>query len=72
MKSSRLQEMIGEIFSDETIRKQFLTDPRSLISQFSLTAQEKTAVLATYDRLGLAGSDSTQLEAVIDPMEDWW
>jgi hypothetical protein len=71
MKSSALQEMIGKIFSDEKTKHQFIANPESIISRYSLSTQEKKAVLATYDRMGLAGGDSAQLEAVIEPLEDW-
>jgi len=72
MKSQALQELVKKIFSDEKTKAQFLKDPESVLSQFSLTEQEKKAVLNTHARLGLVTSDSPQLEAVLDPTGMWY
>ena len=71
MKSQALQELVKKIFSDEKTRKQFMSDPDSVLSQFSLTEQEKKAVMSTYTSLGVVTSDSPQLAAVIDPNGTW-
>ena len=70
MKSQGLQELIKKIFSDEQTKSRFITDPNSVISQFSLTEEEKKAVLSTHTKIGLA-TDSAQLEEVIGPLS-WW
>ena len=67
MESQALQELVKKIFSDEEIRSQFMANPDSVLSQFSLTEDEKKAVLKTHARLGLMTSDSAQLEATIEP-----
>ncbi|HEX76529.1 MAG TPA: hypothetical protein G4O12_08150 [Dehalococcoidia bacterium] len=71
MKSQALQEMIKKVFSDEKTKLQFMSNPESVIAQFKLTEQEKTAVLNTHARLGLATADSQQLEAIIEPLSNW-
>ena len=71
MKSQELQELVRKIFSDEEIRAQFMANPDSVLSQFSLTEDEKKAVLKTHVRSGLITSDSVQLEAIIEPYA-WW
>jgi hypothetical protein len=72
MKSRTLQELINQIFSNAKTKQQFLNNPESVISQFSLTEQEKRAVLDVHSRIGLVTTDSPQLEAVIDPNITWW
>ena len=71
MKSQALQEMIKKVFSDEKTKLQFKSDPESVIAQFKLTEQEKTAVLNTHARLGLATANSQQLEEVLEPRAIW-
>ena len=71
MKSQGLQEMIKKIFSDESTKLQFKSNPESVIAQFKLTEQEKQAVLNTHAKLGLVNSNSQQLEAVLEPT-NWW
>ncbi len=56
MKSQALQDLVKRIFSDETAKSQFMTDPQSVISQFDLTEAEKRAVLSTHAKLGTDGS----------------
>ena len=71
MESQALQELVKKIFSDEEIRAQFMANPDSVLSKFSLTEDEKKAVLKTYARSELITSDSVQLEATIEPYA-WW
>lgn len=71
MKSQALQELVKKIFNDEKTKQQFMTNPESILSQYSLSEQEKKAVLSVHNKIGLATSDSGQLEAVIDP-RGWW
>ncbi|MDD4874536.1 MAG: hypothetical protein PHE15_06165 [Dehalococcoidales bacterium] len=71
MKSQALQEMIKRIFSDETTKQQFLANPNDVISQYKLTQHEKTAVMNTHARLGLATSNSGQLAASVEPLMLW-
>lgn len=71
MKSQALQEMIRKIFSDEAIKAQFVSSPESVISQYSLTETEKTAVLNTHARLGLVTADSATLKSEIGPLAIW-
>ena len=71
MGSQALQELVKKIFSDEESKAQFITNPDSVLSKFSLTEDEKKAVLNTHGRLGLVTSDSAQLEAAIQPTI-WW
>ena len=72
MKSQALQELIKRIFSDEKTKLQFESDPDSVLAQYSLTEQEKKAVLSTHAKLGLVTSGSPQLEATLNPTWDWF
>ena len=72
MKSQELQRLVKQIFGDEKSKAQFISDPESVMSQFSLTDQEKRAVLKTHTKLGLVGSGSTSLAATMDPLTYWW
>jgi hypothetical protein len=71
MRSQALQELVKKIFSDEKTKAEFMSNPDNVLSQFSLTDQEKRAVLNAYAKMGLVTSDSGQLEAVIGPTA-WW
>ena len=71
MKSQELQHLVKKIFSDDKTKQQFISNPDSVISQFSLTDQEKRAIKNIHTKLGLVTSDSEQLEAVIGPTGTW-
>lgn len=71
MKSQVIQELVKKIFSDEKTKQQFISNPEGILSQFSLSEQEKRAVLSAHAKIGLVTSDSGQLEAVIGPSA-WW
>ena len=72
MKSQALQELVKKIFNDEETKLQFMSDPDSVLAQFTLTEQEKKAVLNTHAKLGLVTADSQQLEAALDPNFIWF
>ena len=72
MKSQGLEELVKKIFSNEEAKKQFISDPDSVISQYSLTEQERRAVLSTHAKLGLVTSDSTQLAEALEPYIKWF
>ena len=71
MKSQALQKMVRDIFSNETTKAQFESNPEGVLSRYSLTSQERTAVLNTYKNMGLVTSDTPQMEAAIEPMGTW-
>lgn len=71
MKSPALQELVKKIFGDDKTRSQFMADPDSVLSRFSLTEQEKKAVLNTRAKVGLVTSGSQQLEATLDTTDEW-
>jgi hypothetical protein len=71
MESKELQELVKKIFSDKETRSQFMANPNSVLAKFSLTENERKAVVKTYTKLGLVGSNSIQLEGVIEP-NSWW
>ncbi len=71
MKSQALQELVKKIFGDEKTKSEFMLNPDSVLDQFSLTKQEKKAVLNTHARLGLVTSGSQQLEASLDATSGW-
>lgn len=69
---SQLQEMVKRVFSDESTKEQFLANPDSVMSRYNLTEHERTAVLNTSSRLGLATSDSPALAASIQAGIIWF
>jgi len=71
MKSQSLQELVKKIFGDEKTKSQFMANPDSVLSQFTLTEQEKKAVLNIHAKLGLVTSDSGQLEVALNPTWQW-
>ena len=71
MKSQAVQELVKKIFSDEKTKRQFMSNPDSVLAQFALTEQEKRAVLKIHAKLGLVTADSPQLEAALDPTAYW-
>ena len=71
MKSQALQELVKKIFGDEKTKYEFQKDPDSVLAQFSLTEQEKKAVLKTQAKLGLVATGSEQLEATLDATGGW-
>lgn len=72
MESLALKQLVSTIFSDKDVRAEFIKDPESVISRFSLSEQEKKAVLSTHAKLGLVTGDSIQLEETIGPMSMWY
>jgi len=72
MKSQALQELVKKVFGDEKTKAQFLKEPDSILTQFTLTEQEKKAVMNVHAKLGLVTGDSQQLEAVLDPTIFWY
>ncbi len=72
MESTELKQLVSKIFSDKDTRAEFLKDPESVISRFSLSEQEKRAVLRTHAKLGLVTGDSIQLEETIAPRGMWY
>lgn len=72
MKSQALRELIKSIFTSDETKKQFESDPNSVLSQFSLTEQEKKAVLSAHAKFGLVSMNSPQLEAAIKADITWF
>jgi hypothetical protein len=72
MKSQALQELVRKIFSDDTIRKQFESDPDGYLAKCDLSEQEKKAVLSVQSKLGTVSSGSPQFEAIIDAKDEWF
>jgi|WetSurMetagenome_2_1015567.scaffolds.fasta_scaffold1558097_1 hypothetical protein len=72
MQSKSVQDLVKQIFSDEKAKSQFISDPQSVMSKFSLTAPEKRAILNTHAKLRLVTSNSQQMEAVVEPLANWF
>ena len=66
-----LQEFVKKVFGDEQTKKQFMADPKSVISQFALTETEKKAVLKTHVSFGMVTSSSPQMEAALRADSGW-
>lgn len=72
MHSKSLPELVKKVFGDEEAKKQLLSDPDSMMSQFSLTEQEKKAVLSTHARMELACPGATLASAPVGPLAMWF
>ena len=72
MKSPSLQNLIHKIFSDEKTKSQFISNPESVISRYTLTEQEKKAVLKTRAKLSLVTPDSIQIDDEDTGPRGWW
>jgi len=71
MATGALQELVKKVFRDEKTKAEFISNPNEVISRFSLTEEEKKAVLTTHAKLGLVTSGSQQLDTVVGPMTIW-
>jgi len=71
VKSQSLQEMVKSIFGDQSTKEQFLANPDSVMSRYNLTEHERTSVLNTSSRYGLATSDSPALAVGIEAALFW-
>jgi len=72
MQSQSLSELVKKVFGDEDVKKQFISNPESVMSQFNLTEQEKRAVLSTHAKMVLACPDSAPTVAAVDPLAMWF
>ncbi len=72
METKALQELVKKVFGDEKTKAEFMSDPKSVMSRFSLTEEEKKAVLTTHAKLGLVTAGSVQLDETIGPYSVWF
>ena len=72
MQSRSLSELVKKVFGDEDVKQQFISNPDSIMSQFSLTEQEKRAVLCAHSRMELSCPGSTQTVAAFQPLAMWF
>jgi len=71
VESQELKRFVSMIFNDPETRVEFLKNPDTVISRFSLTEQEKRLVLNTHARLNMVLTGSQQLVEDIDPTAIW-
>ena len=71
METKALQELVKKVFGDEKTKAEFMSDPHNVMSRFSLTEEEKKAVLVTHAKLGLVTAGSVQLDETIGPLSLW-
>lgn len=72
MHSQSLSELVNKVFGDEDIKKQFMSDPDSVMSKFSLTEEERRVVLSTHSKMALAHPGSSQTVMAFDPLAMWF
>ena len=72
MGSQSLSELVKKVFGDEDVKKQFMSDPGSVMSQFKLTEQEKRAVLSAHAKMALACPGSGQTVTAFEPLIMWY
>jgi len=71
METKALQELVKKVFSDQKTRVEFENDPEKVIARFKLTEMERSAVLATQRKLGLAAAGGVKLDQAVDPTIFW-
>jgi hypothetical protein len=71
METKRLQELVKKVFSDQKTRVEFEKDPEKVIARFKLTEPERSAVLATQMKLGLAAAGGVKLDEAAGPAIIW-
>jgi septation ring formation regulator EzrA len=71
MASKALPELIKAAFRDEKTKQEFRTNPERVLARYSLSEQEKRAVLAANTNLGLATSSSASVESTIEALDFW-
>ncbi len=67
----QLAELVKKLFSDETAKKEFESNPEAYISNLDLTATEKKAVLSLQAKTGLVTADGVSLQSNVGPMAGW-
>jgi len=67
MGSRSLAEMVKQVFCNEDLKAQFVSNPNSVIAKFNLSRQEKEVVLGAHGSLG----NSPEAVMMIDPMIMW-
>jgi len=72
MESQGLQNLVKNIFGDETAKASFLANPRAFLSNLKLSEAEKTAALNLHSRLGLATAGSAEIEGEVRPLTYWF
>lgn len=72
MQSSAIQNLVKRIFSSEETKSQFISDPESVLAHYSLSKQEKQAVLNSVACVGTGSSSANALIAKTDPLNYWY
>lgn len=68
MGSKALSGMVKQVFGSEDLKKQFISNPGSVMARFNLSKQEKEVVLGAHAKLS-AGSSEDVMK--IDPLAMW-
>ena len=71
MATGASQELVKKVFRDEKTKAEFISNPNEVMSRFSLSEEERKAVLTTQARLGLVTEGSQQLDTTVGPMVIW-
>jgi hypothetical protein len=66
-----MKDLVKRIFSDEATKTRFASDPDSLMSEFSLSENEKKAVTTTFAHLGTGSSGSANMASTVGTMDEW-
>ncbi len=72
MNTTELQKLIESIFSNEETRQQFESNPEKVLDRFTLTKEERKAVLDVHDSLGTVVTDSREMIAAIRAHYNWF
>jgi hypothetical protein len=64
-----MKDLVKRIFSDEATKARFMAEPDKVMSEFSLSKEEKKAMTTTFAHLGTDSSGSATLSAVV--MDNW-
>lgn len=72
MNSTELQKLVKSIFGSEETRQAFESNPEKALDRFTLTKEERKAVLDVHDSLGTVATDSREMIASIRAHYNWW
>lgn len=68
MGSRSLSEMVKQVFGNEDMKAQFISDPNSVVAKFQLSKHEKEALFEAHASLKAGSSD---VALMMEPMAMW-
>ncbi len=64
-----IKTLVAELHSDTELRGRFAADPEAVLSRYSLTAEQREAIMGAHLRIGADGALSVEEN---DGPTTWW